>query len=133
VAGQADARGIWEAKDVAAIGDPAKIPLPVEFRSRPMRRGLWVNTFMDGTTHYFDLTDPEHPRQTYAKHTGSQVNMVSQKLGRAPRLPHLELLSKWTRRARRTSSSARIPFGTAMSFTGVEVTSPRNSSAVPIT
>jgi len=37
-----------------------------------------VNTFMDGTTHNFDLTDPEHPRETYTKHTGSQVNMVSQ-------------------------------------------------------
>ena len=33
---------------------------------------------MDGTTHYFDLTDPEHPKETYSKHTGSQVNMISQ-------------------------------------------------------
>jgi methanethiol oxidase len=29
-------------------------------------------------TRYFDLTNPEAPKQTYAKHTGSQVNMVSQ-------------------------------------------------------
>jgi selenium-binding protein 1 len=41
-------------------------------------KGLWVNTFMDGMTRYFDLTDPEHPKQTYAKQTGRQVNMISQ-------------------------------------------------------
>ena len=41
-------------------------------------KGLWVNTFMDGTTRYFDLSNPEAPKQTYAKQTGKQVNMVSQ-------------------------------------------------------
>src|SRR4026209_2996510 len=33
---------------------------------------------MDGTTRYFDLSDPERPVQTYAKQTGKQVNMISQ-------------------------------------------------------
>jgi len=33
---------------------------------------------MDGTTHYFDISDPEHPKDVYTKHTGSQVNMISQ-------------------------------------------------------
>jgi selenium-binding protein 1 len=33
---------------------------------------------MDGTTHYFDLTDPEHPKETYQRRIGSQVNMISQ-------------------------------------------------------
>ena len=59
-----DARGAWAAKDVATIGDPAKIPLPVDISITADAKGLWVNTFMDGTTHYFDLSDPEHPRQT---------------------------------------------------------------------
>ena len=72
------ADGKWVAKDVAAIGDPAKIPLPVDISIAADGKGLWVNTFMDGTTRYFDITDPEHPRQTYQKHTGSQVNMISQ-------------------------------------------------------
>jgi methanethiol oxidase len=72
------ANGTWEAKDVGAIGDPAKIPLPVDISITANGKGLWVNTFMDGTTHYFDLTDPEHPKETYQKHTGSQVNMISQ-------------------------------------------------------
>ena len=41
-------------------------------------KGLWVNTFMDGLTRYFDLSNPEAPRETYTKKTGKQVNMVSQ-------------------------------------------------------
>jgi methanethiol oxidase len=41
-------------------------------------KGLWVNTFMDGTTRYFDLSKPDAPKQTYAKVTGKQVNMISQ-------------------------------------------------------
>jgi selenium-binding protein 1 len=33
---------------------------------------------MDGKTRYFDLSNPEAPKQTYEKVTGKQVNMVSQ-------------------------------------------------------
>jgi selenium-binding protein 1 len=73
-----DASGAWHAKDVATIGDPAKVPLPVDISIRADGKGLWVNTFMDGTTRYFDLSNPEAPRQTYAKQTGRQVNMISQ-------------------------------------------------------
>jgi selenium-binding protein 1 len=73
-----DAKGDWQAKEVGTIGDPAKIPLPVDISLRADAKGLWVNTFMDGTTHFFDLSDPEHPKETYQLHTGSQVNMISQ-------------------------------------------------------
>src|SRR2546423_5519664 len=73
-----DAKGQWAAKDVATIGDPAKIPLPVDISITRNGKGLWVNTFMDGTTRYFDLSNPEAPRQTYQKVTGKQVNMISQ-------------------------------------------------------
>jgi len=73
-----DAAGEWQAKEVATIGDPAKIPLPVDISINNDGTGLWVNTFMDGTTRYFDLTNPEQPRQTYEKVTGKQVNMISQ-------------------------------------------------------
>jgi selenium-binding protein 1 len=68
----------WVAKEVATIGDPSKIPLPVDISIRADGKGLWVNTFMDGKTRYFDLTDPEAPKQTYEKVTGKQVNMISQ-------------------------------------------------------
>jgi selenium-binding protein 1 len=70
--------GQWRAKEVGSIGDPAKIPLPVDISISADGKGLWVNTFMDGTTHYFDLSNPEQPKDVYQKHTGSQVNMISQ-------------------------------------------------------
>ena len=73
-----DGKGGWTAKDVATIGDPAKIPLPVDISISADGKGLWVNTFMDGLTRYFDLSNPEAPRETYTKKTGKQVNMVSQ-------------------------------------------------------
>ena len=73
-----DGKGEWTAKEVATIGDPAKIPLPVDISITRDGKGLWVNTFMDGKTRYFDLANPEAPKQTYEKVTGKQVNMVSQ-------------------------------------------------------
>src|SRR2546429_6101493 len=57
-------------RDVAVTG--------VQTCALPICKGLWVNTFMDGTTHYFDLTDPEHPKETYQRRIGTQVNMISQ-------------------------------------------------------
>jgi len=71
-------KGEWQAKEVATIGDPAKIPLPVDISITRDGKGLWVNTFMDGTTRYFDLSNPEAPKETYQKVTGKQVNMISQ-------------------------------------------------------
>ena len=71
-------KGEWVAKEVATIGDPAKIPLPVDISITANGKGLWVNTFMDGKTRYFDLSNPEAPKQTYEKVTGKQVNMISQ-------------------------------------------------------
>ena len=73
-----DAAGNWQAKEVGTIGDPAKIPLPVDISITADGKGLWVNTFMDGMTRYFDLSNPEQPKQTYALNTGKQVNMISQ-------------------------------------------------------
>jgi selenium-binding protein 1 len=33
---------------------------------------------MDGMTRYFDLSNPEAPKEIYTKKTGKQVNMISQ-------------------------------------------------------
>ena len=71
-------KGEWQAKDVGTIGDPAKIPLPVDISIAADATGLWVNTFMDGMTRYFDISNPEAPKEIYTKKMGSQVNMVSQ-------------------------------------------------------
>jgi len=89
------ASGEWEAKEVATIGDPAKIPLPVDISIRNDGTGLWVNTFMDGKTRYFDLTNPEQPRQTYEKVTGKQVNMISQSWDGTRVYVSSSLLANW--------------------------------------
>jgi methanethiol oxidase len=73
-----DKDGQWQAKDVGAIGDPSKVPLPVDISITADGKGLWVNTFMDGKTRYFDISNPEAPKQTYEKVVGKQANMVSQ-------------------------------------------------------
>jgi selenium-binding protein 1 len=73
-----DSNNEWQAKEVAAIGDPAKIPLPVDISISADAKRLWVNTFMDGTTRLFDISDPAKPVQIYEKVTGKQVNMISQ-------------------------------------------------------
>jgi selenium-binding protein 1 len=90
-----DSQGAWVAKEVGTVGDPAKIPLPVDISIAADGKGLWVNTFMDGMTHYFDLTDPEHPKETYQTHTGRQVNMVSQSWDGKRVYITSSLLSKW--------------------------------------
>lgn len=73
-----DAKGQWQAHEVATIGDPAKLPLPVDISIAASGKGLWVDTFGDGMARYWDLSDPMQPKQVYEKKIGSQVNMVSQ-------------------------------------------------------
>ncbi len=73
-----DDKGEWQAKAVADIGDPAKIPLPVDISIASNDSVLWVNTFMDGKTRLFDLSDPFHPKQIYERVIGKQVNMASE-------------------------------------------------------
>jgi methanethiol oxidase len=90
-----DGTGQWQARDVGAVGDPAKIPLPVDISMSADARSLWVNTFSDGMTRHFDVSDPEHPQQTYALHTGSQVNMISQSWDGTRLYITSSLLSHW--------------------------------------
>jgi len=70
--------GEWHAKDVADIGDPSQVPLPVDISISADDTRLWINTFMDGKTRLFDISDPHSPKQIYEKTIASQVNMVSQ-------------------------------------------------------
>jgi selenium-binding protein 1 len=72
-----DDKGEWQAKSVANIGDPAKVPLPVDISISSDDQHLWVNTFSDGNTRLFDISNPMKPVQIYEKHIGAQVNMVS--------------------------------------------------------
>ena len=73
-----DEAGEWQATEVADIGDPAKIPLPVAMSLSSDDRSLWVTTFMDGKVRLLDVSDPFAPKQVYEKVIGPQVNMVSQ-------------------------------------------------------
>ncbi len=72
-----DKQGAWQSKEVADIGDPSKIPLPVDISIQSDDNMLWVNTFMDGKTRGFDISDPFHPKQVFEQKIGAQVNMVS--------------------------------------------------------
>ncbi len=73
-----DEGGEWQAKVVGSIGDPSSVPLPVDISITADDKGLWVQTFMDGKTRFYDISDPFNPKQTYEHQIGSQVNMISQ-------------------------------------------------------
>jgi selenium-binding protein 1 len=112
-----DGSGQWQAKDVATIGDPSKIPLPVDISITADGKGLWVNTFMDGKTRYFDLTNPEAPKQTYEKVTGKQVNMVSQSWDGKRVYITSSLLANWDKKGDMDEQALR-----AYSWDGKELT-----------
>jgi selenium-binding protein 1 len=73
-----DDRGEWKAKEVADIGDPAKLLVPVDISLSADDKTLFVDTFMDGTTRVFDVLNPQKPKQILEKKIGAQLNMVSQ-------------------------------------------------------
>ncbi|MDD4882539.1 MAG: selenium-binding protein SBP56-related protein, partial [Gallionellaceae bacterium] len=68
----------WQAHNVGTIGNPADIPLPVDISMAADGKAMWINTFMDGTTRFWDFSNPMKPKEVYTKKIGSQVNMVSQ-------------------------------------------------------
>jgi selenium-binding protein 1 len=72
-----DGKGEWQAQAVADIGEPAKVPLPVDISISSDDKLLWVDTFMDGKARAFDISDPAKPKQVYEKTIGSQLNMAS--------------------------------------------------------
>jgi selenium-binding protein 1 len=93
-----DEKGEWQAKDVGTIGDPSKIPLPVDISITADAKGLWVNTFLDGTTRFYDITNPEAPKEVYQKKMGNQVNMVSQSFDGKRVYFTTSLLANWDKK-----------------------------------
>ena len=73
-----DDSGDWNAEKVADIGDASKIPLPVDISITADDQQLWVNTWNDGLTRLFDISDPHAPVQIFEQKIGAQINMVSQ-------------------------------------------------------
>jgi len=70
--------GSFEAVDIGDIGDPAKVPLPVDISLSADDRFLFVDSFMDGTVRIYDVSDPRKARLVHERVIGPQVNMVSQ-------------------------------------------------------
>ena len=91
-------QGEWQAKAVADIGDPAKVPLPVDITISADDTRLWVDTFMDGKTRLFDISDPFHPKQIYEREIGRQLNMASQSWDGKRIYYTSSLLSRWDKK-----------------------------------
>jgi selenium-binding protein 1 len=73
-----DGKSGWQAKEVADIADASKVPLPVDISISADDTRLWVNTWNDGMTRLFDISNPHAPKQILEEKIGAQVNMVSQ-------------------------------------------------------
>ena len=73
-----DEQGEWQSQAVGDIGDAAKIPLPVDISITNDDKHLWINTWNDGMTRLYDISDPFNAKQLWEKKIGEQVNMVSQ-------------------------------------------------------
>ena len=93
-----DDAGEWQAEAVADIGDPSKIPLPVDISISADDTRMWINTFMDGKTRLFDISDPRKSKQIYEKKIGDQVNMVSQSWDGKRVYFTSSLLAKWDKK-----------------------------------
>jgi len=93
-----DEAGEWQAKAVADVGDPSKVPLPVDISISADDTRLWVDTFMDGKTRLFDVSDPFHPKPVYEKTIGKQVNMLSQSWDGERIYYTSSLLSNWDKK-----------------------------------
>ncbi len=70
--------GSFEAVELADIGDPALLPLPVDISLSADDRFLFVDSFMDGMLRVFDVSEPRKAHKVYEAKIGAQLNMVSQ-------------------------------------------------------
>jgi len=93
-----DKDGEWQVEDVADIGDASKVPLPVDISISNDDKRLWVNTFMDGKTRLFDITDPHAPVQVMEEQIGTQVNMVSSSWDSTRLYYTTSLLGNWDKK-----------------------------------
>jgi len=93
-----DDKGEWNAQAVADIADPGQLPLPVDISIAADDGLLFVDTWNDGTTRVFDISDPFAPRQVYEKRIGDQLNMLSQSWDGERVYFTSSLLANWDKR-----------------------------------
>jgi len=95
-----DEGGFWQAEDVGDIADPSKVPLPVDISISNDDSRLWVNTFLDGKTRLYDITDPFQPKMVLEKQIGTQVNMVSSSWDSKRLYYTTSLLANWDKKGK---------------------------------
>lgn len=95
----ADDAGEWQAKAVADIADASKIPLPVDISISADDDLLWVDTWNDGMTRVFDVSDPFAPKEIYTQRIGDQINMLSQSWDGQRVYFTSSLLSNWDKKS----------------------------------
>lgn len=85
----------WKAEVVGTVANPSEIPLPVDFSIASDDSMLWVNTFMDGTTRGYDITDPRNPVLAHEQYIAPQINMVSSSWDNTRLYYTSSLLANW--------------------------------------
>jgi selenium-binding protein 1 len=90
-----DGKGGWKAEVVGTVGNPEDVPLPVDFSIASDDSMIWVNTFMDGTTRGYDITDPHNPKLAHEQYIGKQINMVSSSWDNKRLYYTTSLLANW--------------------------------------
>ena len=93
------ANGTFEAKAVADIGDPAKVPLPVDISISADDQFLFVDSFLDGMCRVYNISTPDKPQLVHEQKIGSQVNMVSQSWDGKRVYFTSSLLANWDKKA----------------------------------
>ncbi|EEF81219.1 hypothetical protein MDMS009_211 [Methylophaga thiooxydans DMS010] len=90
-----DDKGGWKAEVVGTVANPSDVPLPVDFSISSDDSMIWVNTFMDGTTRGYDITDPHNPKLAHEQYIGEQINMVSSSWDNKRLYYTTSLLANW--------------------------------------
>jgi selenium-binding protein 1 len=93
-----EGKGGWKASSVGTVGNPADVPLPVDFSISSDDSMIWVNTMTDGMTRGFDITDPHHPKLVHEEKIGAQVNMVSSSWDNKRLYYTTSLLGNWDKK-----------------------------------
>ena len=95
-----DEQGEWHARKSADIGrgeGEPDIPLPVDISITADDKGMWIQTWFDGKSRYFDISDPFNAKQVYEHKIGEQVNMISQSWDGKRLYYSSSLLANWDR------------------------------------
>jgi len=88
-------KGGWKAEVVGTVANPDDVPLPVDFSISSDDKMIWVNTFMDGMTRGYDITDPYNPTLVHEQYIAPQVNMVSSSWDNTRLYYTSSLLANW--------------------------------------